>query len=85
MGVSLGASTLSVGQNTQAYATLMDSAGRSVTVTGDTVTWASSNSAVASVGLATGTVTALAFSPDGETLASGGLDGLIKFWPTTKK
>src|SRR5882757_5645694 len=72
ISVSLSTSTLSVGQSTQASATLKDSVGRSITVSGDTVKWASSNPAVASIAPRTGTVTAL--SP-GTTSISASVKG----------
>jgi uncharacterized protein YjdB len=77
ISVSLSTSTLLVGQSTQAYATLRDSIGRSITVAGDTVNWLSSNPAVASISPKTGTITALAVGTTSISASARGKVGMV--------
>jgi uncharacterized protein YjdB len=70
--VTLGTSSLIAGQTTQATATPRDAQGN--VLTGRTVSWSSSNPAVATVGFATGAVAAVA---PGTTSISATIDGVI--------
>ena len=70
--VALGASSIAVGQSTQATVTLKDANG--ATLTGRTVTWSSTTSSVASVS-STGAVTALTVGSTQITATSEGKTG----------
>jgi uncharacterized protein YjdB len=72
--VVLNSPSLNVGQSTQATATLKDSSGN--VLTGRTITWASSNTAVATVS-ASGMVTAVAQGTAPITATSGGKSGSV--------
>jgi uncharacterized protein YjdB len=72
VAVSLGASSLTVGQTTQGTAVLKDASG--TVLTGRTITWASANTAVATVS-ATGLVTAVGAGSAGITASSEGQSG----------
>jgi uncharacterized protein YjdB len=72
VGVTLGASTLTVGGTTSATVTLRDAAGN--VLTGRTVSWTSSDGTVASVS-GTGAITALAAGAATITATSEGVSG----------
>lgn len=70
--VTLGATSLAIGATTQATATVKDAANN--VVTGQTVAWASSNTAVATIGATTAVVTAVA---PGTALVSATIGAVI--------
>ena len=72
VSVSLASSSISVGQTTQATATLRDASNN--VLTGRTITWASSNTAVATVS-GTGVVTAVSTGTASITATSEGVSG----------
>ncbi|HEY2377991.1 MAG TPA: Ig-like domain-containing protein, partial [Gemmatimonadaceae bacterium] len=72
VSVSLGSGSLTVGQTTQATAVLKDATGN--VLTGRTITWSSSNSAVATVN-SSGLVTAVGAGSANIVATSGGITG----------
>ena len=73
VSVSLASSTIGVGRTTQATATTRDASGS--VVTGRVVSWSSDNTAVATVGAATGVVTGVAIGSANITATSEGQSG----------
>jgi uncharacterized protein YjdB len=80
VSVSLGTSSLSVGQTTQASAVLKDASGN--VLIGRTITWASTNTAVATVST-TGLVTAVATGSASITATAEGQSGTANVSVTT--
>src|SRR5204862_26128 len=78
--VTLNSNSLSVGQSTQAVATVKDSSGN--TLTGRTITYASSNTSVATVS-STGLVAAVAAGPAVITATSETVSGSATLTVTT--